>query len=73
MAKSFTEESSQSEKKAKNLTSYIREFQSRDDFKKYLIISLLLLIVFETIVGLGFNKYFSETLEENKKKHYTRA
>ena len=68
MAKSFTEESSQSEKKAKNLTSYIREFQSRDDFKKYLIISLLLLIVFETIVGLGFNKYFSETLEENKKK-----
>ena len=57
-----------SSSKEKNLTSYIRDFQSKNDFKKYLYTSITLLIVLESILGLSFNNYFSNSLEQNLKR-----
>ncbi len=62
-----------SSSKEKNLTSYIRDFQSKNDFKKYLYTSITLLIVLESILGLSFNNYFSNSLEQNRKESYTKA
>ena len=73
MANLPDQEISKSEKKDKNLTSYIRELQSKNDFRKYLFISLVILIIVETLLGLSFNKYFSETIEETRKQNYTKA
>lgn len=62
-----------SEKRENHLTTYLRDFQKRGDFKKYVFISLTLLVLFEILIGIGFNLIFSENLEENRKENYTRA
>lgn len=59
--------------KEKNLTYYLREFKTRDDFKKYIFISLVLLLSFEFLLGLCFNVFFSETMEQTRKQNYTIA
>lgn len=62
-----------SHSKEKNLTPFLRDLQKNNDFKKYLLISIVVLIFFESIIGISFNNYFSKKLEEDRKKSYSSA
>lgn len=59
--------------KERNIIHYLKEFKSSEDFKKYVLISLFLLLIFEMILGISFNSFFSETMELKRKQNYESA
>ena len=56
-----------------NLTSYLKEFQTKRDLRKIIIPVLVVLFALEIILGLIFNKFLSETFEEYRKENYTKS
>ncbi|MBP6739087.1 MAG: ATP-binding protein [Leptospiraceae bacterium] len=57
----------------KNLTQNLQEFKSKNDFKKYASVSVILLLCCELILGFCFNTFFSEIMEQKRKLGYTNA
>ena len=51
----------------KNLTQNLQEFKSKNDFKKYASVSVILLLCCELILGFCFNTFFSEIMEQKRK------
>lgn len=55
------------------IVHYLKEFKSSAHFKKYVFISLVLLLLFEMILGVTFNAFFSDAMEQRRKENYTSA